>query len=83
MYMLIRVIGALAVITGLYIVLWGKAKESEETSGMKKQKDQITTLCDQISGNASCNIDLEEPLLSHELANSGDEMQDEELTFDL
>ncbi|KAI3446685.1 hypothetical protein Pfo_003350 [Paulownia fortunei] len=39
-------LGGLAVIIGLYIVLWGKAKDHEEvveeTSQMKKQNDQTT-----------------------------------------
>ncbi|KAG8367669.1 hypothetical protein BUALT_Bualt16G0097000 [Buddleja alternifolia] len=58
--------GALAVVIGLYIVLWGKAKDheeiEEETSQMKKQNDQF-------SDNISCKIDLEEPLLSEKSAN--------------
>ncbi|KAG8367666.1 hypothetical protein BUALT_Bualt16G0096700 [Buddleja alternifolia] len=51
-------IGALAVVIGLYVVLWGKAKDHEETSQINKQNDQFS---DNI---ISCKIDLEEPLLS-------------------
>ncbi|KAK6151517.1 hypothetical protein DH2020_014152 [Rehmannia glutinosa] len=62
-------IGGLAVIIGLYIVLWGKAKDHqdirEETSPMKKENDQ-TTLCTQV---LDCKIDLEEPLLPENSAN--------------
>ncbi|KAK6127012.1 hypothetical protein DH2020_039248 [Rehmannia glutinosa] len=62
-------IGGLAVIIGLYIVLWGKAKDRqdirEETSPMKKENDQ-TTLCTQV---LDCKIDLEEPLLPENSAN--------------
>ncbi|KAI3444087.1 hypothetical protein Pfo_000752 [Paulownia fortunei] len=74
-------VGALAVIVGLYILLWGKAKDHEEmkdeTSQTKKQSDQ-TTLYNKISGNTSCNIDLEEPLLSENSANLGDDRKDQQ-----
>ncbi|KAL3629593.1 hypothetical protein CASFOL_026815 [Castilleja foliolosa] len=64
-------IGGLAVIIGLYIVLWGKAKdhqdnnEGEKSSHKEKQNDE-TTLSTQVS---ECSIDLEEPLLPETSAN--------------
>lgn len=45
-------LGACGVILGLYIVLWGKAKDLEEIRKEHSEK------------KSSCNIDLEEPLLS-------------------
>ncbi|KAF7838097.1 WAT1-related protein [Senna tora] len=54
-------IGAFGVITGLYIVLWGKAKETEGIKGEAKpnvQDDEI-----------HCKIDLEEPLLAEKSEN--------------
>lgn len=58
--------GALTVIIGLYMVLWGKAKDheqikEEETSQMKQQIDTTSCGDDNI---ISCRIDLEQPLLS-------------------
>ncbi|KAL8040942.1 hypothetical protein ABFX02_10G132800 [Erythranthe guttata] len=60
-----RLVGALAVIIGLYIVLWGKAKDNEEkkeeTSQLKKQSEADQIILDnQI-------IDLEEPLLPEKI----------------
>ncbi|KAK4431919.1 WAT1-related protein [Sesamum alatum] len=57
------ILGGLAVIVGLYIVLWGKAKDYEEVKEeiVKKQNNQTTLYADQVS---DCKIDLEEPLLS-------------------
>ncbi|XP_057751686.1 WAT1-related protein At4g28040 isoform X1 [Arachis stenosperma] len=59
-------IGAIGVIVGLYIVLWGKAKEYE---GVKKQKTPDSSLEEGdddnvITRSCSSKIDLEEPLLS-------------------
>ncbi|KAL0413810.1 UNVERIFIED_CONTAM: WAT1-related protein [Sesamum radiatum] len=51
--------GSLAVITGLYIVLWGKAKDHEDVNGETGQ----TTLYTEVSDNESCTIDLKDPLL--------------------
>ncbi|KAL2338573.1 hypothetical protein Fmac_013019 [Flemingia macrophylla] len=52
-------IGAVGVIAGLYIVLWGKAKEFEE---YKQEAPQSNMQNNEISSR----IDLEEPLLSSE-----------------
>ncbi|XP_073157907.1 WAT1-related protein At4g30420 isoform X2 [Henckelia pumila] len=52
-------VGALAVIIGLYIVLWGKAGDKmEDTSRMEKERHQTMP-----ADNCRNNIDLEEPLL--------------------
>ncbi|XP_028790611.1 WAT1-related protein At4g30420-like [Neltuma alba] len=56
-------IGGLAVISGLYIVLWGKAKEVE---GVKEEAQLKTDQNDQIS----CKTDLEEALLSPHVSES-------------
>ncbi|KAL0413816.1 UNVERIFIED_CONTAM: WAT1-related protein [Sesamum radiatum] len=53
-------IGSLAVIAGLYIVLWGKAKDHEDVNG---ETGHETTLSSEVSENQSCTIDLKEPLL--------------------
>jgi len=50
-------IGAVGVIAGLYIVLWGKAKEFAE---IKQEAPQSNLQDDEISSR----IDLEQPLLS-------------------
>ncbi|XP_020231338.1 WAT1-related protein At4g28040 [Cajanus cajan] len=55
-------IGAVGVIAGLYIVLWGKAKEFEE---YKQETPQSNLQNDEISSK----IDLEEPLLSEKSEN--------------
>ncbi|OIW18647.1 hypothetical protein TanjilG_13399 [Lupinus angustifolius] len=55
-------VGAIGVIAGLYIVLWGKAKEIEEI----KQEKQSNLQDDKI---ISSSIDLEEPLLSENSEN--------------
>ncbi|GFP85493.1 wat1-related protein at4g30420 [Phtheirospermum japonicum] len=58
------VMGGLAVIAGLYIVLWGKAKDyqvnKEETISQIQNQNDETTLSTQVS---DCIIHLEEPLL--------------------
>ncbi|PSS04316.1 WAT1-related protein [Actinidia chinensis var. chinensis] len=63
-------IGGVGVIAGLYAVLWGKAKNLEETSNVesnpKMETDQtkaVQILVDE-SSDRSCKIDLEEPLLA-------------------
>ncbi|KAM3336883.1 WAT1-related protein [Capsicum galapagoense] len=66
-------VGSLAVIFGLYVVLWGKAKDKKEENiiaeeePMKQNNIQETTIIIQDSNNSdlitSCKIDLEEPLL--------------------
>jgi hypothetical protein len=50
-------VGAIGVITGLYIVLWGKAKDFY---GRKQELQQSNMVDDEISNR----IDLEEPLLA-------------------
>lgn len=50
-------VGAFGVISGLYIVLWGKAKDFDET---KQELPQSQMQDDEISNR----IDLEEPLLT-------------------
>ncbi|KAJ4709445.1 WAT1-related protein [Melia azedarach] len=62
--------GACAVIIGLYMVLWGKAKDIEdkkEEAGPKLQDDQTRTvqvIVEEALDKKSCKIDLEEPLIS-------------------
>ncbi|KAL0456434.1 UNVERIFIED_CONTAM: WAT1-related protein [Sesamum latifolium] len=51
-------IGSLAVIAGLYIVLWSKAKDHEDVNA-----GNDTTLSIEVSDNQSSTIDLKEPLL--------------------
>lgn len=59
-------VGAIAVTMGLYIVLWGKAKEhevkEETTDQVKKQNDDQLIVCDYDK------IDLEDPLLNKQSA---------------
>lgn len=50
-------VGAFGVISGLYIVLWGKAKDFDET---KQELPQSQMQDDDISNR----VDLEEPLLT-------------------
>ncbi|KAL1563539.1 WAT1-related protein-like protein [Salvia divinorum] len=56
------VTGGVAVIIGLYIVLWGKAKDNSNS-----MEEMIKTLEPQIF--ESCKIDLEEPLLPEKTSN--------------
>ncbi|PIN02601.1 hypothetical protein CDL12_24885 [Handroanthus impetiginosus] len=73
--------GGLAVIIGLYVVLWGKAKDLEDknkeetitTTQIKNQNDQTTLLSThEASDNIiSYTIDLEEPLLHEKSPNHG------------
>ncbi|KAL0377085.1 UNVERIFIED_CONTAM: WAT1-related protein [Sesamum calycinum] len=53
-------IGSLAVIMGLYIVLWGKAKDHEDVNG---ETGHDPTSYAEVSDNESCTVDLKEPLL--------------------
>ncbi|CAK9325743.1 unnamed protein product [Citrullus colocynthis] len=60
-------LGGVAVIIGLYIVLWGKAKdyvkeEGKEKQSVKKEEEN----CESAERISNCQIDLEEPLLSKE-----------------
>lgn len=52
-------IGGVGVITGLYIVLWGKSE------GYKEVKEETTKLLDsQVSHSCTCTVNLEHPLLT-------------------
>ncbi|KAI4344349.1 hypothetical protein L6164_011584 [Bauhinia variegata] len=53
------VIGAFAVIAGLYIVLWGKGNLGKDIEENKPEAESNTQ-----NGDISCKIDLEEPLIS-------------------
>ncbi|KAE8056121.1 hypothetical protein FH972_012916 [Carpinus fangiana] len=71
-------IGAIGVIAGLYVVLWGKAKDLVEINGEKKLQNgetmarNVSILIDDSSEKTSCEIDLEEPLLSDKSVSNGD-----------
>ncbi|KAH6772295.1 nodulin MtN21 /EamA-like transporter family protein [Perilla frutescens var. frutescens] len=60
--------GGLAVIIGLYMVLWGKAKDhqdiKEEETTQMKHESSTTSSCGDTNIVISCRIDLEQPLLS-------------------
>ncbi|XP_059596544.1 WAT1-related protein At4g30420 [Vitis vinifera] len=62
-------VGAVAVIIGLYVVLWGKAKDLEESQTVSNPELQnneaknVRVLIDESSNKTSCTIDLKEPLL--------------------
>ena len=65
-------IGALAVIIGLYVVLWGKAKDLEEIKNemhQQLQNDQspVQLLIDESTEKKNCKADLEAPLLSSQI----------------
>lgn len=71
-------VGAFAIVIGLYIVLWGKAKDLEEikeetdlkTSQNDDQRRIVQVLIDESTEkNISLKIDLEEPLLADKLNN--------------
>ncbi|KAJ4833128.1 hypothetical protein Tsubulata_006234 [Turnera subulata] len=63
-------VGALAVIIGLYVVLWGKAKDLEDIKPeihQKQQLDQsavVQVTVDESFETKTSKLDLEEPLLS-------------------
>ncbi|KAJ4709443.1 WAT1-related protein [Melia azedarach] len=63
-------VGGFAVIAGLYIVLWGKAKDIEgkrQETKPKLQDEQTSTvqvIIEEPAEKKSCETDLEEPLLS-------------------
>ena len=71
-------IGAIGVIAGLYVVLWGKAKDLVQINGEKKLQTgeamarNVNILIDDSSEKTSCKIDLEEPLLSDKSILNGD-----------
>lgn len=62
-------VGAVAVIIGLYVVLWGKAKDLEESQTVSNPELQnnkaknVRVLIDESSNKTSCTIDLKEPPL--------------------
>ncbi|KAK8707261.1 hypothetical protein V6N13_058322 [Hibiscus sabdariffa] len=58
-------IGALAVIVGLYVVLWGKAKDFEKM-------DLFQTRIVQVIVDKTSEDDLQQPLLSDKSTNQGD-----------
>ncbi|XP_061375814.1 WAT1-related protein At4g30420 [Gastrolobium bilobum] len=63
-------IGAIGVIIGLYVVLWGKAEEVVKAKDERDPKSMVNTteegkvLINESSEKAYCKTDLEEPLLS-------------------
>ncbi|XP_042063007.1 WAT1-related protein At4g30420-like [Salvia splendens] len=57
------VTGGVAVIIGLYIVLWGKAKDNSSSTEEMIKKTLDPQICE------SCKIDLEEPLLPEKPSN--------------
>ncbi|KAL5537355.1 hypothetical protein UlMin_046243 [Ulmus minor] len=56
-------LGAIGVIVGLYIVLWGKAKELEEITQDRDPRKNTHVLINESSEKTNHKIDLEEPLL--------------------
>ena len=61
-WFIFSLVGAVGVIAGLYVVLWGKAKEFAE---IKPEAPQSSNLLDD---EISSRIDLEQPLLSEKLS---------------
>ncbi|KAH7545675.1 hypothetical protein FEM48_Zijuj01G0118800 [Ziziphus jujuba var. spinosa] len=66
-------VGAFAVIVGLYVVLWGKAKDLEDskrdtnpTLPCQEEIKNIHVLVDESSDKTNGKIDLEERLLAHQ-----------------
>ncbi|XP_042500175.1 WAT1-related protein At4g30420-like [Macadamia integrifolia] len=63
-------VGSVAVVVGLYVVLWGKAKEIEEIKGEMEPTHKDTTKTVTILINEplkeSGKIDLQEPLLAYD-----------------
>ena len=61
-------VGAIGVVMGLYILLWGKAKDTaenkEEISILKLQNSTDRKHVVDVLEKDCCKIDLEEPLLS-------------------
>ncbi|KAL3586374.1 hypothetical protein D5086_013241 [Populus alba] len=68
-------LGAIAVIAGLYMVLWGKAEDRRETrqgANSMPQVDQTSIQqgsIDESSGKNVCKINLEKPLLPDKFSN--------------
>ena len=61
--LVISVTGGVAVIIGLYIVLWGKSKDNNSSTEEMIKKTLDPQICE------SCKIDLEEPLLPEKPSN--------------
>ncbi|TKY68965.1 WAT1-related protein [Spatholobus suberectus] len=63
-------LGAIGVIIGLYVVLWGKAEEvvvkeeEEDPKSTVNSTEDVNSLIDESYEKACCKTDLEEPLLS-------------------
>ncbi|CAG7886681.1 unnamed protein product [Brassica rapa] len=59
-------IGGLCVIMGLYIVLWGKAKDAMTNKEQRDNKNnsEVKIHIEESSNTTNCNKDLENPLLS-------------------
>lgn len=72
------VVGALGVIIGLYVVLWGKAQDLQDTdrdTNSKLQDNDQSPIVeaaniDETLDKRSCNIDLEVPLLPNNSINT-------------
>ncbi|CAJ2665103.1 unnamed protein product [Trifolium pratense] len=63
-------IGTIGVIVGLYIVLWGKAEDVIQKIDPKSafiETEEVKFLRNESCGEASCRINLEEPLLTNVL----------------
>jgi S-ribosylhomocysteine lyase LuxS involved in autoinducer biosynthesis len=64
--------GAIGVIIGLYIVLWGKTedivdvKEKVDPKSMVNATEEIHFLKSKSCGKSNCKLDLEQPLLDDE-----------------
>ncbi|XP_020206014.1 WAT1-related protein At4g30420 [Cajanus cajan] len=65
-------LGAIGVIIGLYVVLWGKAEEvavkeeEDPKSQVNSSTEDVNVLIDNESHEKTCKNDLEQPLLSSE-----------------
>lgn len=71
-FLLFSLIGALAVIIGLYAVLWGKAKDLEEIKNemhpqLQNDQSPVQLLIDESPEKKNCKADLEAPLLSSQI----------------
>lgn len=67
--MFVSLIGAIGVIIGLFIVLWGKAedivevREKIDPKSMVNEKEEVKLLIDESSKKEYSKTDLKEPLL--------------------
>lgn len=78
MCVFVSLAGSVAVICGLYVVLWGKEKEKEKDGSFKQPAEDVnqTTQIDHHK-EESLGIDLEQPLL---ISTSPDSKDDQENT---